>query len=82
MNHKSVFDSAFGSAESWRGITNVSRAKNVVASHDITSVLNASQTHTSRGFAYNSTLFGGDIPVKVVRSVRARPGWLSALSVP
>lgn len=63
-----IFDSAFGTEVSWRDIKNVSSGdKNVLASHDITAVLNASQE--SRGqHSYNSTLFGGDIPVKVVRS--------------
>ena len=65
-----VFDSAFGDELSWRSIKNTSNAadKNVVVSHDITAVLNSSQASKSRGFEYNSTLFDGDIPVKVVRS--------------
>ena len=64
-----IFDSAFGREVSWRDIKNVSTAdKNVVVSHDITAVLNSSQMSTSRGFDYSCTLFGGDIPVKVVRS--------------
>ena len=60
-----IFDSAYGSEVSWHEITNVSSTDpNVLASHDITATLNTSQLF----HGYNSTLFGGDIPVKVVRS--------------
>jgi hypothetical protein len=61
-----MFDSAFGTTESWSRITNVSSTDSKVrAAHDITAVLDASQQHAG----YNSSLFQeGSPPIQVVRS--------------